>query len=223
MRQFFLYLICPVFLLLSACGTTDDAVREIERRDVQVQLDVPRVLYVGIRNPLSIATVEGELANVDINVDNGVVRKESSVYYAIPERPGYTQLNINALTINENSFSFLAKQVPLPEAYLNIDGNIVTANAIEGSRFRSADNLGMTYADFPLDVNFDVHSFEVLRLADNGRKYSERNEGSTFERRAKNLIRDAEAGDFYIFKEIVITCGSDPTERSVKPFTVEIR
>lgn len=173
-----------------------------------VSADKMNIMYVGLKNPVSIsvpgvptdkivATItNGRLNRVRDNQYEAVVNSSGDVYVNISERKDDGSLKSHGRHL------FRAKDIPDPEASLGaLKKTFYTKGALLAqNRLYAVPKFDIGFAG----VNFKVLSYEYMITVRGDLQGPFRVTGSAIPERVKTLIRQAKKGDNVIFKNIIV-------------------
>jgi gliding motility-associated protein GldM len=197
----------------------------VARPAAVVSPDKMNVLYVGVDNPVSISAPGVTPENLMPSISGGgTIVGSKGKYIVRVNSPG---MNVNVDVRGKSvdgkgsqmlgSTLFRVKAVPDPQA--TIGG--LTPGTVSVSQFKAQGGMIANLKDFDFDMRFDVISFRMLYFA--ARKDVEpfANTGAIYNAKLQQVIRNAKAGDRFIFDEVKVV-GPDRITRKLPPAVYSI-
>jgi len=122
------------------------------------ELKEVETLYIGIENPLTIASTEEEGCYLDIKLDKGEITGKNGKYFITVKERGFVSLTANTVdtlgNIRESKTKkFIVKEFPLPNATINgINGGLISKYMLLSEEGLSLETL----------VNFDKNNYKII-------------------------------------------------------------
>lgn len=165
-----------------------------------VSADAVKVLYIGLKNPLTVLGGNVGDEKVKVSLDNGSLTKTGAgKYIAEPAKVGEATVTVNA-DGKVTPFKFRVKNVPPPQGMIGpFDGGRVPVNTIKAQAGVRAE-----LKDFVFEgVNFTVTGFTVYAT---GAGFNvpgiSPNEGAYFNSDSKRIIEKLQPGSTLVIDEI---------------------
>lgn len=182
------------------------------------------VVYVGIRNPLRVSFTNMNVANINIEATRGRTRKVDSLYYLQVEREGPLKITVkgrvNGKEVVLHQKQFLAKKLPVPFGLLNGKRGGEMLDRV----FKSQEKIEVKSDLFESEGHYFVKEFSLTRLSSDGLiiNKSPKNVGGTLNSTSKQIVKQAQKGDLYVFNNIIVV-GSDGEKKDVPAMVFEIK
>jgi len=197
----------------------------VARPAAVVSPDKMNVLYVGVDNPVSISAPGVVPENLVPSISGGGTISGSKGKYIVRVNSPGMNVNIDVRGKSADGKGsqllgtslFRVKAVPDPQA--TIGG--LTPGTVSVSQFKAQGGMIANLKDFDFDMRFDVISFRMLYFA--ARKDVEpfANTGAIYNAKLQQIIRNAKAGDRFIFDEVKVV-GPDKITRKLPPAVYSI-
>lgn len=167
-----------------------------------VSADAVKVLYIGLKNPLTITGGTAGAEKTSASIDNGTLTNQGGgKFVAEVNNPGEANINVSVDGKSGGAFKFKVKRVPNPTPIVgNLEPGRVAANAIKGQV-----GLRAELKDFVFEgVTFNVTSFTLI--ANGGSCFTNLgfspNPGAYFNEESKRLLNKSCPGASIILDEI---------------------
>lgn len=180
-----------------------------------VALDKMNVLYIGVDNPITVATSAGEddKINVSISGAGGFISKVGVGKYVVRVATLSDEcvISVSASGKQVGLYQFRTRRIPLPTATVagyNLGDSVLAA------AFKGQAGVSAYLNDFPFDVYYEITSFTLSIQGGNGQVHSINNDGAKFSAETVSLMKE------YLQQGTVITIGNlsakGPDGRSMK-------
>jgi gliding motility-associated protein GldM len=172
---------------------------------ISVSADAVKVLYIGVKNPISISGGSKGAEAISASIDNGSLdSKGGGKYEADVETPGAATINVTVDGKN-TPFTFKVKRIPSPTPMVGVSsGGTVPANA-----FKAQVGVRAELKDFVFEgIKYDVSSYTIIctgrGFEQTGPKFA-KNSGAYFGSEAKSFIEMCRPGSSIIIQDIMVT------------------
>jgi gliding motility-associated protein GldM len=179
---------------------------------ISVSADAVKVLYIGVKNPISISGGSKGAEAINATIDNGTLEnKGGGKFEADVESPGSANINVT-VDGKTTPFTFKVKRIPPPTPMVGSSaGGTVPANA-----FKAQVGVRAELKDFVFEgVKFDISSFTLIctgrGFEATGPKVS-KNNGAYFTPESKQFIDMCRPGSTVVMQDIIVT-GPDGNRR----------
>lgn len=195
--------------------------KTISQQDPPVTAVAPtrmNVLYLGVDNPVSIAVSGYKPSEINVNIDNGSILKNSDNSYTVrPSRPGMAQISVYTGDKLISKQDFRVKMVHDPVAKIGgkKSGQITKEELIKAGRLEA----DIEYFDF--DISFKVTRFE-LSTTQKGFVIKESSNSNLLSDSQIEKINELSPGSKIYFENIKCA-GPDGAERDLSPIMFEIK
>lgn len=191
-----------------------------DERCIVVSASRMNVFYVGVDNPIMLMAAGVSGRDIRISMAGGTITKSTGYDYIVQvAKPGEVRITVTYAGV-QSRFSFRAKRIPDPIPFL---GGPDLPEEMEAEVFRKQGGVSLFMKNFDFEAKCDMVQYEVVRFTAEGTRESATNEGARFGEAALVLRDKAEAGDWYIFRNIEGNCPGDDSARKIQGFAVEIK
>jgi gliding motility-associated protein GldM len=162
------------------------------------------VLYIGVDNPVSVATSAAEDNRVTISVDGGggSASKLSAGLYNIKVISQTDDCIVNVYVDGKLTGSTKFRVRLLPEPFATVGGYISGAY-IPGEALRKQAGVGVYVANSPFDIRYEVVGFTLVLPGEKGKLNTFECQGNLFSEKAKESLQQyARAGDIVTIENI---------------------
>jgi len=193
---------------------------EVGERSATISADKMNVLYVGVENPLSISVAGVPSGQIQVRGEGVTLTKTSGgKYVTTPSRVGDAKITISGGGLEPTSFKYRVKRIPDPVVKVGRK-NGGTVNA---SEFKAQRGIIPHLESFDFEARCRIGSFEIARVPKNGDPQIHKNNGGSYENKAKRMVDNASRGDVYYFSNIKCKCPGDEINRSLNGMVFTIR
>ncbi len=193
---------------------------EVGERSVAVSADKMNVMYVGVENPISISAAGINSTSLQVNAAGTNLSKIShGKYVAKPRKPGKATITVSGDGLAPTKFEYRVKPIPDPVLHLGKS----TGGRMSPAEFRAHRGPIPLLMNFDFDARCKIRGFELVRLPKNGDAQPVRNQGGTYQGRAKDLIKKADFGDAYFFNDVKVMCPGDEVARTLNGMAFNIK
>lgn len=180
------------------------------------------IFYIGIDNPVEIAVSNYACDSVFLEIDNGSIHGSNCEYTVNVKKEG--DVAISVYTIKDNVRSLLQKisftAVLLPKPIAKICG--MENSDIKSSVFKVQRGLCSELQDLDTDLKYEIVSYKVLILKNNGKVKTYKITGPYFSEEMREEMLAIFAEDMVIFYDI-ISKSPDGKEIPLIPLVYNIR
>ena len=187
----------------------------LAQNTVVVANEKMNVVYVGVDNPMEIATIKG----AKVAVDNGVITQEDNDYIWKPTKPGLAKLTITHISGETEVFPFRAKRIPTPVAKLGKDDGWYRAEF----SVAAMNGVFAILENFDFDVKCQVVSYEVTLVRQGEYPQKASNTGRVPMGVAAHLVQSVKPGDTVYFEKIKALCPGDTNPRTLNDMVWKIK
>jgi len=185
-----------------------------------VSPDKMNVFYVGVDNPVSISAPGVTPENLLPSITNGsTIQGSKGKYIVRVNQPGMNvTVDVRSKSVDGKGMQmigstlFRVKPVPDPEA--TIGG--LKPGSVTTSQFKAQGGMIALLREFDFDMTFNVISFRMLYFASRKDVEPFANTGAIYSPKLQQVIRNAKAGDRFIFDEVKVV-GPDRITRKLSP------
>jgi hypothetical protein len=210
-----LFGIIPIIGLLVigiACAKTQDKQKSGEQDDnivTAIQPTKMNVLYLGVENPVAVAVSGYNSADLEVEIDNGMIEGQDGVYVAMPARAGEANITVMADGKKVGSMTFRVKYVPdpLPRVGVKNYGPITKNEIIEAGGLNA-------YIPIDFDIQFKVVSFGMSTPNPSGFVVKANSDTDRFSEKQIEIINSL-VKDQRLFLEEIRAIGPDGTIRNL--------
>lgn len=162
------------------------------------------ILYQHVNNPVEVAITDAPCKSILLEAGNAIV-KGNGCYYLI--NPGGSEtLQLRIATVGENDTTWVREQefrvvpVPAPAAYFS--GKTGNNVPIGQKSLSTAQGILAMMHHFPIDVQFEVVSYDALLATTDGKLERVHVEGHAVTPILKKLFSELQAGDLLFMENI---------------------
>ncbi len=155
------------------------------------------VLYVGIKNPIKIATSGYNVSDLIATVDNGTISGNNGEYIVKPEIVGTANVSVKYKNVEIKNSSFRVKHTPDPVGMI---AGLKRGN-ISKKKLLKADKLYAIMENFDFDVAPEIQEF-VVSIVKHGFIIDSKSNSNVITKEQKELIKTANIGQEIYFKSI---------------------
>ncbi len=192
--------------------TVYDKIRKLEKtfyvKDIGPVVQQPTlpVLYAGIDNRINVEHMEFPFERLKVTTTQGTVIKESGQFYLRMKSLGIAVVKVYGIDVDGEKLLATQKyQIEeLPDLYASVGNR--TNGEISAGKLHEQGQLRVS-SDLAKDASFVIKTFKVKRIHKQSFKNTieaETNRGGIFSQEISGLLKKAEAGDLYIFENIVV-------------------
>ncbi len=193
---------------------------EVGERSATISADKMNVLYVGVENPLSISVAGVPSGQIQVRGEGVTLSKTSGgKYVTTPSRVGDAKIIISGGGLEPTSFKYRIKRIPDPVVKVGRKNG----GTINASEFKAQRGIIPHLEGFDFEARCRIGSFEIARVPKNGDAQIHKNNGGTYENKAKRMVDNASRGDVYYFSNIKCKCPGDEINRSLNGMVFTIR
>lgn len=181
------------------------------------------VFYVGVDNPVSVAAPGISLDEIDAQVTNGVIQRQSGGNYVVrPKVAGKMCVvsvfgNIQGQKRELQSYQFRVKEVPDPVAKVNdMRGGTIRKNVL-----LAAGQVDAVMENFDFDMKFTVENFNVYAVVDGYVQEERKSDRGRFSVSQQKLISKLKRNQAVTIEDIVVK-GTDGTTRKLPSVTFKL-
>ncbi|MDB5229122.1 MAG: gldM [Bacteroidota bacterium] len=196
--------------------------RNAEAQKVVLSNGFQNIFYIGIDNPVEVAVSNYACDSVTLEIDNGSIKGTNCEYTVKVEKEGNTTISVYANKDNIRSLlqkiSFTAVMLPKPVAKICGMEN----SDIKSSVFKAQRGICAELQDLDTDLKYDIVSYKVLILKNNGKVKMYKITGPYFSEEMREEMLAIFQEDMIIFYDI-ISKSSDGKEIPLTPLVYNIR
>jgi len=162
------------------------------------------VLYIGVDNPISVATSAAEDNRVTISVDGGggTASKLEAGLYNIKVTTQTNECIVNVYVDGKLTGSSKFRVRILPEPFATV-GGFVSGAYVPVDALRKQAGVGVYIANSPFDIKYEVVGFTLVLPGENGKISTVECEGNLFSEKAKEYLQQyAKPGDIVTIENI---------------------
>lgn len=186
-----------------------------QRHQVYAGVATPVRLNVSERAILSIST--GTIRRDSVEKDLFYIESEISGILAKVSAKEYTKTGES-----EQVWQFSILPLPMPLLRLTVQSNFARVAAADMQRLRSFDLVSSVSANDVIDFHCPCKSFELQRLPKEGARKSAMSNKGDFNANILALLKEAQSGDIYIFKQIKTACTDKEKHRTLPNYAFDI-
>jgi gliding motility-associated protein GldM len=208
-------------------GKQEEQVKNIEYTvgtpgGASVGLDKMNVFYVGVDNPITVASSTGwDKTKVSIAGGGG----------ALVSAGGAGKYNVRVSSVTDDcsitvtadgkpsTFKYRVRTVPGAAAYV---GGAPSGDNIPASTFKAQGGVGAGIKDFPFDLKYTVASFLISTDSDDGDIIEAAVQGNTFSGNAQNVLRQVKPGKT-VYIDNIRVIGPDGQNKKVPSLVYYIK
>lgn len=194
---------------------------EVGQPAINVSADKQNIFYIGVDNPVTIATAGIVSSAVKVSMVGGSLQKTSSTgYIAKVMKPGEVMITVtNTKNGKTFPFQFRAKRVPNPIVKMGgqVDG------VLSSSEFKAAEGLTAVLEDFDYEAKCQVQSYNVTYTRKRQDPVLLKGKGARFVGEVATAVRQAKPGDQYSFTEVKVRCSGDQSARRINGLSFRIK
>jgi hypothetical protein len=180
------------------------------------------VLYIGVDNPIAVASSESGVSELTVSIDNGTISGTDGMYVANPKEPGLATITVNSNGKEIRKAVFRAKFVPDPEGTINTGAENRTDGFISKEELLKAGGIVINLRNFDFDLSFKVVSFVLSATMPNSNVIREEISNSDkFSQTQIELIKVLVKNQKLAIEEIKVI-GPDDKLRKLKPMVFNI-
>jgi hypothetical protein len=184
------------------------------------------VLYLGVDNPMAIATSGYETSDLNVSIDNGTITGSNGNYIVRPDHPGSALISVSSKGKVIQKTEFRVKVVPNPVAAIKVLSGDVPDYKSEGEiskkELLTADGVVAMMQNFDFDLSFKVVSFVMsATVPDSYTVREEISKSNKFSNSQIDLIKSLVKNQKLTFEEIKVI-GPDGKLRKLSPMVFTI-
>ncbi len=193
---------------------------EVGKRSVAVGADKMNVLYVGVKNPISVSAAGVKTGQLKVNASGTPLNKiNENQYIAEPKKPGKAVITVSGGGLSPTKFEYRVKKIPDPVVYLGKK----RGGSMSPAEFKAHQGPVPILENFDFDARCKIDGFELVRLPDKGDPAFAKNSGGKYKGRAKDLVKQANFKDSYFFNDIKVRCPGDDAGRNLGSLAFTIK
>jgi hypothetical protein len=182
-------------------------------------------VYAGVATPVRLNVSEKAI----VTISTGTIRRDSidkDLFYIESELSGISA-NISAKEYtktgeSEQIWQFSIQTLPLPQLRLTIPHNFARVAAADMQRLRAFDLVASVAANDVIDFLCPCKSFELQRLPAEGQRKSVLSSKGDFSPDIITLLKQAQSGDIYIFKQVKTACTAKEKQRTLPSYAFDV-
>lgn len=223
-------------IVISLRNTKNETIKVLEKTvsyDIELFLislwvDKMNVCFVGVDNPISIASNMVKYEDMEVTASGAEVIQHSKGNYIIrPKKTGMVTVKIyDKKSERTRSYEFRAKRIPDPVVRLGKirDNKLTVAELKKHLELfnKSAPSLAAWLDNFDFEARCKVTSFTFLHYRKKRRKLEQVNEGARCQESITKALQNAKSGDVFIFTDIKGTCPMDKEDRLLNSVILKI-
>jgi gliding motility-associated protein GldM len=183
-----------------------------------VELVKMNVIYLGVENPVKIASSGYETSELDASIDNGTIYGRNGEYMILPKETGMATLTISSKGKEIQKAQFRVKVVPDPIAGIKIlNGNsfdYISSGTITKKDLLTAGGISVEMRNFDFDLEFKIVSFVVSGVFKGGYEETEFSKSDRFTDKQIVLLERLIKNQKLLVEEI-IAIGPEGKERKL--------
>lgn len=181
------------------------------------------VLYIGLKNPLSITVSGSKDSDISAKISSGSLSRTGNNWFAKVDKQGKVSLDVYGVIDGEKkkigTQEFRVRRIPDPISTL--DG-IEYGTTIKKNRLQSHSHLFPLMKDFVYDVKYRIVSYDFLIQKKGKEVFSvNSNNSSKINSKVKSLLQNAQSKDVVFFQNI-IAVGPDGKRRKLHPIVLKV-
>lgn len=176
------------------------------------------VLYLGVDNPIAIATSGYDPSEIRVSIDNGTISGEKGQYVVRPAKTGEANVTVLYKEKEIQKSTFRVKTVPDPVAKV---AGIKGAGAIDKHILLEQKEVVADMENFDFDLRFKTISFSVVANI-GGNSITKVSKSSKFTQEQYDLIKKVKPGQ-KVYIEDVKAVGPDGSIRLLPPIALTLK
>lgn len=209
----------------STSGTDVGSSTMSTEKCISISANNMNVLYIGVDNPITIATPGTSPDKYEVSVVGGggqITHLSDDQYKVTVMRPtavgSFCEIKVSGAGFNE-TIPFRVKRIPDPIAMLNRN----TGGTIGNGEFKAQAGIIAMLDNFDFEAKCQIQGFELTRVAKRQDAVSAINRGSRYNDKSKRLVMAAKPGDVYLYTNIKARCPGDVAGRKINTISFFIR
>lgn len=196
----------------------------VAKPSMTVSASKMNVFYAGVDNPVSISVPGYGVAQLDVTISEGEIRREGSEWIVrVPESVKNTTINVsvddNGKKMSMGSSEYRVKRVPSPTPKI---ANTSSGNISPNAMIAAGAIIPQMPEDFEFDYNFQITSFNFIGTRRGGDLFEERGSGNRLNNQMVEYIKNARSGD-KIWIEDIVAKSPDGVTRSLSNISLVIQ
>ena len=182
-------------------------------------------VYAGVATPVRLNVSERAV----VSISTGTIRRDSvdkDLFYIESELSGISaKVSAKEYTKtgeSEQVWQFSILPLPMPLLRLAVQNNFSRVAAADMQRLRSFDLISSVSANDVIDFHCPCKSFELQRLPKEGAHKTAISGKGSFNDDILALLKEAQSGDIYIFKQIKTACTEKEKHRTLPNYAFDI-
>lgn len=210
------------FLFAVGCmnGSKGSTYGDKENVTIAVETVKMNVVYCGVDNPVIIAANGIDMTNIEVEIDNGIIKKMGEEYLINPARTGHAIVDIIKDGVKIGSKEFRVLGLPNPQSFLVLNGRKVGSGEVILAELVKANGIKAEIPDFLFDVDFRIAGFQVKENT-NATSTTILSETGTFSDEQRDFIKRLKPGQRITIEEIR-AIGPDGVTRLLNPLEIKV-
>ena len=192
---------------------------EVGVRSASVAADKMNVFYIGVDNPITLSAAGVPSEQLKVRAEGATISGSGARRNVRVNRPGKVKIILSGGGLAPTTFEFRAKRIPNPEIKIanKMDGTIRSAE------FRVQQGFIPDMKDFVFDARCNIQSYTLFYTPKGGDPIRVTGRGNRFSGEVDGYVKQAKAGDDYVFTEVKAKCPGDTHGRRVNGLAFKIR
>lgn len=196
----------------------------VGQANASIALDKMNVLYIGVKNPITIAASGGGDDRVAVSIAGGGGRVEKvgggkyNVY--VTQQSDDTKITVSVDGKVAGISSFRVRQIPGSVATV---GGFASGENIPAATFRAQGGVAAWIKDFPFDLKYTVTQFTISTDSDEGDYVEAIVQGNAFSGNATNLIKTHVKAGKTVYIDNIRAVGEDGQNKKVPSLVYYIK
>ena len=211
----------PLAIMVILTGCTNESSNP---EWVSVELTKMNVIYLGVDNPVIIASSNHKGDMLEVTIDNGTITGTNDNIMIRPEKAGKATIKIssNGDIIGEKTLRVLSLPNPTAGIKAEVDGQtkFMIKDGISLKTLLETDEVHAELKDFLWDAEFKVVSFNLV-VTNRGITKVEKSASNQFTEGQKDLLKTTGPGQIIILED-VNAIGPDGLIRKLNDITLKI-
>ena len=196
-----------------------DKTNEIIVVDELIKTKFKDIIYLGINNIIKLDYPNIPKSQLNISVNNGIVKKINGKHILVAEKKGFVVIE---LLHNNNKLAqktFTVKELPDPRASISQSLN----SSLSSKIFRIQSSLNLSVEEDEFLNAYQIERFNFSKINSVGQlSFTQANNTAFFSKSILSEVRSAKSGEIYIFNDIIVK-SDDGRTREISPLIINIK